>query len=390
MSDIIYKDAPQLSLHGMLDARELFGGEKIYTEVKLIDPISNRLDALFSAGREPGTMPSVRVIHDTDLDGTVSAFGVLAFFQRRYPELEIAIDLVPVIHGKPFSDKIKNTYENESLENVVVIVVDHMLSSEHFLGLNGKTALTLWIDHHDIEVDEVLFPTQGVTHKNFVSLISKEPVVSSAMITATLFRKLLGGNPEEYRTPDIYLLTSVYDTWKFREFCESTGFLSALPAVMGLGAWFSQPESYDTLMECCGEDLLPYDFSRDSIYAILGESASLYEKISVNFDYIAKNKTAYLQRDVDGAMRNIAVVYHSANVSLLLDHILRVNLTLDYAIAVFATKDGSVRVSVRSVIPRNDCRAIVKPLGGNGHATAAGTVITTIQLADFLLSCSKP
>lgn len=390
MSDIIYKDAPQLSLHGMLDARKLFGGEKIYTEVKLIDPINDRLDALFGADREPGTMPSVRVIHDTDLDGTVSAFGVLAFFQRRYPELEIAIDLVPVIHGKPFSDKIKNTYENESLENVVVIVVDHMLSSEHFLGLNGKTALTLWIDHHDIEVDEVLFPTQGVTHKNFISLISKEHMVSSAMITATLFRRLLGGNPEEYRTPDIYQLTSVYDTWTFHEFCQSTGFLSALPSVMGLNAWFSQSESPQFLIDCCYDDLLPYDFSRNLVYCILAESASLYEKISVNFDYIAKNKTAYLQRDVYGAMKNIAVVHHSADVSLLLDHILRANPSLDYAIAVFATKNSDIRISVRSVTFQNDCRAIVKPLGGNGHATAAGAAISPIQLADFLLSCGRP
>jgi len=387
MSDIIYKDSPQLQLFGYLDARKLFGGEKLYTEVKLIDPIKGRLDALFNAEREAGTMPSIRIIHDTDLDGTVSAFGTLAFFERQYPDLDIAVDLVPVLHGKPFSEKIRDTYENEDLSNVVIIVVDHMLSSEHFLGLNGKTALTIWMDHHEIDVDEAAFPTEGVTHKNFIALISREHMVSSAMVTASLFRKLLQVNTDDFRSPDIYQLTSVYDTWTFQQYCETSGLLSALPAIKGLSAWFSLTDPMTVLLDCCRADLVPYDFSRDALYAILAESASLYEKISISFDYIAKDKTLYVQREVDGSMKNIALTYHSVDISVMLDHILTVNPALDYAVAVFTTGKGNVHMSVRSRAPHNDCRAIVKPFGGNGHTTAAGALLSPATLADFMMSC---
>jgi oligoribonuclease NrnB/cAMP/cGMP phosphodiesterase (DHH superfamily) len=337
--------------------------------------------------KEIQTGGSVFILHDADLDGNTAAACTAAYLNAKYPDITVAFS--EVLHGKPFEvalQKLMGT-SPEDLKKTIVIVLDHQLMHKYFELLNGKTAMTLWIDHHPVTYSAEEEPI--VSFDRFLSFTTN----CSAALGAWIFFSSVEATSSEPHNCSNYGVSllqhvSAYDTWQFNMAEDHFKI-----AVKGMSAWFfKDPESKKTLfdiMHAAYNEKENTDAEK-RYYALMQDSESIFLALQAGMSQIEKKFTVKgeLASPNSDKVYKCAFVHHSDNMSHLLHHILLNDGSVNYALCIYVTAKGDYHVTVRSLYDNFDCQEIVKPYGGGGHRCAAGMMLTKVQYIEFVKRCT--
>lgn len=327
---------------------------------------------------------NVLVIHDMDLDGTVS-FVTLEHFLTALGYVDI-VSLART-SGSPFR---AITPEDVAGQYDIVFVLDQAFNQEVFKLLQKTYAKLVWIDHHpvvdsdDVEVNpdaELFYIDQSYSTANLVYRMT----TASEMVTYS--------DAFQHTLNSLCYLTHFHDTWQYTNNDEALSesrhhFLSR--DAKGLSTWFYTETNPQAVLRALLGNETAENMKLGALYDCINHGIQVGEVRKTIRQRVFKyvNKVNW---DLDGQVYNVAYMFHSDDMSDLGHDLLNQEDELDAVMVVFGVADKHVmRFSVRGREDRPAINLLCQRLGGGGHRNAAGFEVPVADVAKYLQDLVLP
>lgn len=275
------------------------------------------------------------IYHDKCADGFAAALAAWLFFEGRGEYLGLA-------HGK-----VQSVSDLPPIEGRAVYILDFSFSAELLQGIDDVAAKLVMLDHHKSAADKLgAFKCRcGIVHFDMTQ--------SGAKLAWQFFQA-------ERPLPDLVRFVEDRDIWTW-QYPESASFLAALDM---------EPFEFARWAEIAA-------FSPEQSAAFRERGGAMNEKFMSLCHDIARNAMPITFNGQSGLMVNCPGAFSSEVGDLLATQCGTYALLWNYS------KDGIVKVSLRSVRPFNVI-PLAESMGGGGHAQACGFKMGVDRLPELL------